>query len=174
MRHGLPSLRLGLVSALVLLSSTCARVLPRQDDTADVTTVQATSTFSLALEPTTLIAPTATYSTNVTTTATSAMATGAPEGSTLPTKFYKFEFTKGWVDANGNPREAILINGQTSDRGGRRPTAHGTVEPWLSQAMSDSLSSQRSKSSIIWMSLVPYILTVSSSPSARGRMEYRA
>jgi FtsP/CotA-like multicopper oxidase with cupredoxin domain len=113
MRHGLPSLRLGLVSALVLLSSTCARFLPRQDATADVTTVQATSAFSLALEPTTLIAPTATYSTNVTTTATPTMATGAPEGSTLPTKYYKFEFTKGWVDANGNPREAILINGQT-------------------------------------------------------------
>lgn len=113
MRYGLPSLKLGLLSALVVLSSTCARVLPRQDASADVATVQATSAFSLALEPTTLIAPTATYSTNVTTTATSAAATGAPEGSTLPTKYYKFEFTKGWVDANGNPREVILINGQT-------------------------------------------------------------
>lgn len=112
MRHGLPSLRGGFLSALILLGSTCARVLPRQGSAnADVTTAQATTTYAIPLEPTSNIAPSVTFSMNATTTAASAAATGSVSG--LPTKHYEFEFTKGWVDTNGNPREAILINGQT-------------------------------------------------------------
>lgn len=107
MRHGL-----GLLSALILLSSTYARVLPRQKSTtADIATAQATTTYAISLDPTTNIAPSATFTTNTTTTVASASATGG--ASDLPSKHYEFEFTKGWVDTNGNPREAILINGQT-------------------------------------------------------------
>lgn len=107
MRHGL-----GILSAFILLSSTYARVLPRQESiTADIATAQATTTYAISLDPTTIIAPTATFSTNATTTVASASATGDASG--LPTKHYEFELTKGWIDSNGNPREAILINGQT-------------------------------------------------------------
>lgn len=111
MHHRLTSVRWGLVSALLLLSPACARVLPRQE--SDVATVEPTSTFAVSVDPTYAEnnSPTATFSANVTTTAAASTATSSPDK--LPTKYYKLEFTKGWVDTNGNPRQAILINGQT-------------------------------------------------------------
>lgn len=37
----------------------------------------------------------------------------AQPASTWPTKYYNLTLTRGWVDANGEPREAIFVNGQT-------------------------------------------------------------
>ncbi|KAJ9116413.1 hypothetical protein QFC22_004855 [Naganishia vaughanmartiniae] len=111
MFHHLPSLRTGLVTALLLLGPTLGHILPRQYDASAPATVEPTSTFSISVSSTPINAPTVTYSSNVTTTAAPSAATAS--AYSLPTKYYKLVFTKGWVDTNGNPREAILINGQT-------------------------------------------------------------
>lgn len=114
MRRRFSSIRWGLVSALLLLSPACGRVLPRQQtESSAVATATAGAPVPLevSIAPTygSNNAPTATFSANVTTTA----ATSSATASSLPPKYYKLEFTKGWIDANGNPREAILVNGQT-------------------------------------------------------------
>ncbi|KAJ9104149.1 hypothetical protein QFC19_004133 [Naganishia cerealis] len=82
-----PAVRAGLVTALLLISPTLAGVVvPRNYNTSTV------------------------YS-NVTTVSTQPAYNASSYGH--PTKYYKLVFTKGWVDTNGNPREALLINGQT-------------------------------------------------------------
>jgi hypothetical protein len=104
----------GVAFALLLFSPASARVLPRQQtDGSGLPTVGATTTYAVSVESTYANnnAPTATFSANVTTTAVSASATAS--SSNWPTKYYRLEFTRGWVDTNGNPRQAILINGQT-------------------------------------------------------------
>lgn len=111
MFHPLPSFRAGLVAALLLISPTLGRVLPRQNDASSVATVQPTTTFAISVSSTPINAPTLTFSSNVTTTAAASTATAS--SSSLPPKYYKLVFSKGWVDTNGNPREAILVNGQT-------------------------------------------------------------
>lgn len=114
MHHLSSSLRWGILSALLVLSSASARVLPRQQtDGSGPATFGATTTYAVSVESTYANnnAPTATFSANVTTTAAPSSATSSSDK--LPTKYYKLEFTRGWVDTNGNPRQAILINGQT-------------------------------------------------------------
>lgn len=114
MLHPLSSITWGIASFLLLVNPTCARVLPRQQtDGSGPATAGATTTYAVSVESTYANnnAPTATFSANVTTTAVPSSATAS--ASNLPTKYYKLEFTRGWVDTNGNPRQAILINGQT-------------------------------------------------------------
>jgi FtsP/CotA-like multicopper oxidase with cupredoxin domain len=111
MVHHLSSVRAGLVTALLLLTPAFGGIIPRQYDASAPATIEATTTFSISVSSTPINEPTITYSSNATTTAAPSTATAS--SSSLPPKYYKLVFTKGWVDTNGNPREAILINGQT-------------------------------------------------------------
>lgn len=167
---------MGLVSALLLLVPACARVLPRQQtESSAVATATAGAPIPLevSIAPTYASnnAPTATFSANVTTTAATSNATA----SSLPPKYYKLEFTKGWIDANGNPREAILVNGQTPGplieaEEGQELTVCDSANTHQNSA---DISAHRLKSSTTLIRLALYTLTVSSSPLPLGRMEYR-
>jgi hypothetical protein len=159
--------------ALLLLSPACARVLHRQQGSASsIATAEATTTYAVSVQPTTNNAPTATFSSNVTTTAAPA-ATGTLAASTFPTKHYKFEFTKGWVDTNGNPRQAILINGQTP--GPLIEVEEGqelTVRGFIHERRTLPNIAFRLKLPTISTFLVPCTPMASSSHSVLGRTEF--
>lgn len=179
MHHLLPSLRWGIVSALLVLSSASARVLSRQQtDGSGPVTVGATSTYAVSVESTYANnnAPTATFSANVTTTAAPSEATSSLDK--LPTKFYKLEFTRGWVDTNGNPRQAILINGQTPGplieaEEGQELTVSRLGDNQQGEPCVDIVT-YRLKSSITSIRPALSTPTASSSPFTPGPMEFQA